>query len=172
MSKAKLNIGEVTISQSKRLHSSDCHSVSIASNEREGFLLSRSIGDADLKGCGLTASPEVSEFELSTGDTFLVLASDGLWDKLSSQDAIDLVHDTVKDASMCAQRLVTEALTRGSGRDWTEWCFILDFGRLWLPLWDHLPHDNSQLTAAHEIMKVTAHFCESMIIRKKLTSLL
>ena len=64
--------------------------------------------------------PEVTQFELGIEDTFLILASDGLWDKLSSQDAVDLVHDTVKDATMCAQRLATEALTRGSGESSIE----------------------------------------------------
>ena len=76
----------------------------------------RSVGDGDLKSSGLTACPEVDTYELSREETFLIIASDGLWDKLSSQDAVDLVHDTVKDPAMCAQRLTTEALTRGSGR--------------------------------------------------------
>ena len=52
---------------------------------------------------------------LTAEDSFLVLASDGLWDKLSSQNAVDLVHDTVKEPALCAKRLATEALTRGSG---------------------------------------------------------
>lgn len=32
--------------------------------------------------------------ELSAGDTFLVLASDGLWDVMSNDDAVGLVLDT------------------------------------------------------------------------------
>ena len=38
------------------------------------------------------------------GDDFLVVASDGLWDVMSSTAAVGLVHDTVKEPSMCAQR--------------------------------------------------------------------
>lgn len=79
-----------------------------------GLAVTRSIGDADLKGVGVTAEPEVTEFQLQPDDTFLILASDGLWDVLSNYDAVGLVHDTVKQPTMCAQRLVTEALTRGS----------------------------------------------------------
>lgn len=64
----------------------------------------RSIGDGDLKGSGVTADPEVTEMALGPGDTFLVVASDGLWDVVSSEAAVGLVHDTVKEPSMCAQR--------------------------------------------------------------------
>lgn len=75
----------------------------------------RSLGDGDLKECGVVALPEVTHTTLTPDDSCLVLASDGLWDKLSSQDVADLIRDTVKDPTMCAQRLATEAITRGSG---------------------------------------------------------
>lgn len=79
-----------------------------------GIQITRSIGDADLKPA-LTAQPQVTQHELSAEDEFVVLASDGLWDKLSNEDAVGLVSDTVKQPTMAAQRLATEALTRGSG---------------------------------------------------------
>ncbi|KAK9796343.1 hypothetical protein WJX73_010652 [Symbiochloris irregularis] len=78
-------------------------------------LVTRSIGDGDLKPLGLTARPEVSHHQLEEGDTCLLLGSDGLWDYLPSQAAADLIRDTVKHPAMCARRLITEALTRGSG---------------------------------------------------------
>lgn len=46
----------------------------------------------------------MTEFQLQLDDTFLILASDGLWDVLSNYDAVGLVHDTVKQPTMCAQR--------------------------------------------------------------------
>ena len=64
----------------------------------------RSIGDADLKGQGVTAVAEVSELALLTGrDAFVIVASDGLWDRLSNEDAVALVQDTVKHPGMAAQ---------------------------------------------------------------------
>jgi serine/threonine protein phosphatase PrpC len=48
-------------------------------------------------------------------DFALVLACDGLWDVVSNADARDLVLDTVKEPSMSAKRLGSEALARGSG---------------------------------------------------------
>lgn len=64
----------------------------------------RSIGDGDVKGVGVVADPEVTELALGQGDTALIVASDGLWDVVSSEAAVGLVHDTVKEPSMCAQR--------------------------------------------------------------------
>ena len=72
-------------------------------------LLFRSIGDADLKPA-LTSQPEVTQHELSAEDEFVVLASDGLWDKLSNEDAVGLVSDTVKQPTMAAQRSVLQCM--------------------------------------------------------------
>jgi serine/threonine protein phosphatase PrpC len=50
----------------------------------EGVLaVSRSIGDAKLKPY-VTAEPEIVEHEIETDDMFLVIASDGVWDTMSS----------------------------------------------------------------------------------------
>jgi len=54
----------------------------------------RSLGDADLKATGVTAEPEVTVTALAPGDTFLILASDGLWDVVLDHEAVGLVLDT------------------------------------------------------------------------------
>jgi serine/threonine protein phosphatase PrpC len=79
-----------------------------------GLAVTRSIGDADVKDIGVTAEPEIYEKDLESEDSFLILASDGVWDLVGNQDAVSLVLDTVKQPALCAQRVVTEALARGS----------------------------------------------------------
>ena len=55
----------------------------------------RCLGDHDLKGAGgLTADPEVTSRDLDDKDTFVVAASDGLWDCISNEEAVNIVHDT------------------------------------------------------------------------------
>jgi serine/threonine protein phosphatase PrpC len=77
--------------------------------------VTRALGDFDLKASdGVTAEPEVVEVPLQEEDQFLILASDGLWDVVSDQEAVGLVMDTVKDPSLCAKRLVLEAMSRSS----------------------------------------------------------
>lgn len=52
----------------------------------------------------MSAEAEVVQIGLDpSADTFLVLATDGVWDQLSSGDAVALVADTVKQPTMCAQ---------------------------------------------------------------------
>lgn len=52
--------------------------------------ISRSIGDAHLKKW-VVAEPETRIVELEQDMEFLVLASDGLWDVVSNQEAVDTV---------------------------------------------------------------------------------
>lgn len=78
------------------------------------FQVTRSIGDGDVKRHGVTAAPEISTVRLVPADQFIILATDGFWDVLSPDECVALVCDTVKEPDMCAKRLVTEALARGS----------------------------------------------------------
>ncbi|EFJ28625.1 hypothetical protein SELMODRAFT_441116 [Selaginella moellendorffii] len=78
-----------------------------------GLQVTRSIGDSDLKPA-VTAEPDITVSSLSADDEFLVMATDGLWDTVSNELAISLISDTVKDPAMCAKRLATAAVERGS----------------------------------------------------------
>ncbi|KAG9052319.1 Protein phosphatase 2C 2 [Serendipita sp. 407] len=65
--------------------------------------LSRAIGDFEFKSnIGLppeqqavTANPDIEEHQLSDEDEFLILACDGIWDGVSSQQAVDMVRRQV-----------------------------------------------------------------------------
>lgn len=75
--------------------------------------VTRSIGDDDLKPA-VTAEPEITEVTLTANDEFLIIASDGLWDKVSNEEAVSFVKNTVKEPSLSSKRLATEAVERGS----------------------------------------------------------
>lgn len=79
----------------------------------EGILaVSRAIGDRMLKPF-VVAEPEVKELTRTSADWFLVVASDGVWDTITNEDAGDIVlkHDDPQDA---AKLLMEEAYARGS----------------------------------------------------------
>ena len=81
-----------------------------------GVAVTRAIGDADAKPFGVIAVPETVEITLDpTTDDVVVVACDGLWDVVNNAEALALVKDTVKEPSMCAKRLGSEALARLSG---------------------------------------------------------
>ena len=50
-----------------------------------GLAMTRSIGDMAAASVGVTAEPEIKGFlNLSQRDKFLVIASDGIWDRFSN----------------------------------------------------------------------------------------
>jgi protein phosphatase 1L len=53
--------------------------------------VSRAFGDRLLKKY-VVAEPDVVEESLSGDDTLLIMATDGLWDVISNQDAISMVR--------------------------------------------------------------------------------
>ena len=54
--------------------------------------MTRSIGDLVAGSVGVTSEPEIQVFNcLTTQDKALVIASDGLWDRLSNQEITSLV---------------------------------------------------------------------------------
>ncbi|XP_016446364.1 putative protein phosphatase 2C 43 [Nicotiana tabacum] len=96
--------------------------------------VSRSIGDAYLKkpefAVGpayprfhlkeplirpvLRADPSVCSRNLQPGDRFLIFASDGLWELISNQKAVEIVHNNPREG--IARRLVISALDEAARR--------------------------------------------------------
>ncbi|KAL8225135.1 hypothetical protein R6Q57_017692 [Mikania cordata] len=93
--------------------------------------VSRSIGDRSLKQW-ITAEPESEIIKIETEFEFLIMASDGLWDKVSNQEAIDLArpycvgNDKLEPVLAC-KKLVELAASRGSYDDATV--MIVRLGR-------------------------------------------
>ncbi|KAL4281340.1 hypothetical protein GQ457_03G001820 [Hibiscus cannabinus] len=56
----------------------------------------------------LSADPSISEHQLQPHDQFVIFASDGLWEHLSNQEAVDIVQNHPRNGS--AKRLVKTAL--------------------------------------------------------------
>ena len=83
--------------------------------------VSRAFGDRDT-GKYITHLPEVSRFKIGKDDKFLILACDGLWDAVSSQDAVNFVlHNSydnegkiLKNKENIAKKLGDHAINAGS----------------------------------------------------------
>lgn len=76
-----------------------------------GAAFSRSIGDAVAEEIGVTAQPELHTQRLTSVHPFFIIASDGLWEFVPSQTAVDMAmqYDDPQDA---AAALVAEAQRR------------------------------------------------------------
>ncbi|KAK9070984.1 hypothetical protein SSX86_009552 [Deinandra increscens subsp. villosa] len=74
--------------------------------------VSRAFGDKLLKRF-VVADPEIEEEEVDGCLEFLVLGSDGLWDVVSNEEAVEMVKP-VSSPEEAAEMLMQEALKRGS----------------------------------------------------------
>ncbi|XWS33904.1 hypothetical protein CRYUN_Cryun22dG0123100 [Craigia yunnanensis] len=126
------NVGIESVRQEMHsLHPDDSHIVVLKHNvwRVKGLIqISRSIGDVYLKKAEfnreplyqkfrlrepfakpiLSSEPSISVHELQPLDQFLIFASDGLWEHLTNQDAVDIVQNHPRNGS--ARRLVNAAL--------------------------------------------------------------
>lgn len=93
--------------------------------------VSRGIGDRSLKQW-ITAEPESEIFKIVPEFEFLIMASDGLWDKVSNQEAVDLarpfcVSNDKLERVLACKKLVELSASRGSIDDASV--MIVDLGR-------------------------------------------
>ncbi|KAL3694107.1 hypothetical protein R1sor_007758 [Riccia sorocarpa] len=78
--------------------------------------MSRAFGDSDMKK-HLSVHPDIWDQKLLEDDEFFVIASDGLWHVMSSQQVVDYVRSTPGNAEEVAQALVSAAVERQSKDD-------------------------------------------------------
>ncbi|OVA13594.1 Protein phosphatase 2C (PP2C)-like domain [Macleaya cordata] len=60
----------------------------------------------------LTANPSITSIPLQPNDSFLIFASDGLWEHLSNEQAVEIVHNHPRAGS--AKRLIKAALNEAA----------------------------------------------------------
>ncbi|CAN6456825.1 unnamed protein product [Victoria cruziana] len=77
--------------------------------------MARSFGDRRIKA-HLSSKPHVTVEMIDSDTEFIILASDGLWMVMTSEEAVDAIKD-VEDAQEAAEQLVEEALSRNSTDD-------------------------------------------------------
>jgi serine/threonine protein phosphatase PrpC len=78
--------------------------------------MTRSIGDMAASSVGVTPEPEIKVFpNLSPADKFVVIASDGIWDRVSNEEVMMVIAKQFypsKNAEGACSYLVKEAVTR------------------------------------------------------------
>ena len=89
-----------------------------------GLAMARSIGDHAVKSVGVIAEPVVSVHAVDEElDDFVIIATDGVWEFISSEDAVEIVgrylyNDT--NNSGCDASEACEALIKAATAKWHE----------------------------------------------------
>jgi len=79
--------------------------------QKPGLAVSRSLGDGCARSCGVIADPVVSKHNLREDDRIILLGSDGLWDSLGNQQAINIAGKFVNNPQIGVKALI-EAVRR------------------------------------------------------------
>lgn len=106
-----------------------------------GLAMSRSIGDHALKDVGVIAEPVVKNYVLNHNDEFFILATDGVWEFVSSTEAVAIVGKCFQQgmgASEACEELIKVAMSKwkekeGDYRDDVSAIVVRLDG-----IWDHL----------------------------------
>lgn len=78
-----------------------------------GLAMARSIGDHAVAQVGVIAEPVVTSHQVSPQDDFLIIATDGVWEFLSSEAAVEIVGANLsRGATKATQALIEAAAAR------------------------------------------------------------
>jgi serine/threonine protein phosphatase PrpC len=79
-----------------------------------GLAMTRSFGDSVAASVGCICLPEIKEFEFDEGDKFLILASDGIWEFIESEECINIIGKYYNNNNIeeCCNYLYTESRKR------------------------------------------------------------
>ncbi|KAK9672954.1 hypothetical protein RND81_12G137000 [Saponaria officinalis] len=77
-------------------------------NNGPGLALSRALGDHSLKKYGVISEPQVTQRRINVKDQFVILATDGVWDVISNEAAVQIVS-SAPTREQSAKRLVKYA---------------------------------------------------------------
>ncbi|KAM3323998.1 putative protein phosphatase 2C 34 [Capsicum chacoense] len=77
--------------------------------EGPGLAISRAFGDYYIKDFGLISEPELTSRNITHRDQFAILATDGVWDVMSNEEAVEIVCSTA-EREEAAKSLVESAI--------------------------------------------------------------
>lgn len=97
----------------KRLEDDIPHRVFFRGKNYPGIAMSRTVGDLLAQTVGVTYTPEVNEFDIEESDEFIVACSDGVWEFVSNQEAVEEIDKYKKNPARAAEALAILA--------WNKW---------------------------------------------------
>ena len=79
-----------------------------------GLAMARSFGDEVAASVGTISEPEIECFDITEDDKFIIIASDGIWEFISSLECVNIVKDYYlkKDLKGCLKYLLNESSKR------------------------------------------------------------
>ena len=89
-----------------------------------GLAMTRSFGDTIAHSVGVISEPEIKKYEFSGNEKFIIIASDGIWEYITSEECVDIIKDFYEnnmDAVGAIHFIMEEAFNR-----WKKYDEIID----------------------------------------------
>ena len=79
-----------------------------------GLAMARSFGDEVAASVGTISEPVIEKFDITENDKFIIIASDGIWEFITSLECVNIVKDFYlkKDLKGCLKYLLNESSKR------------------------------------------------------------
>ena len=86
----------------------------IKDDDVPGLAMTRSFGDRVAATVGVHSDPEILEYELGERDKFVLIASDGVWEFISSEEVVNIIKEFYmkNDIKGCCEYLYSESKRR------------------------------------------------------------
>jgi CRP-like cAMP-binding protein len=96
-----------------------------------GCAFTRSLGDSVAEAVGVSAEPEMLTYDLKSSDRFAIIASDGVFEFMTSQAVVDMIGDksfsSIQEAANCVVSESYMLWVRAEGRTDDITIIVLDF---------------------------------------------
>ena len=94
--------------------------------ETLGLAMSRSLGDTVVHKCGVSAEPDLMEHKLDEYDEFFVLATDGVWDVIDSNQAVQIIASYASKNPNWSAVEASNILTKTARGRWEKMSPMID----------------------------------------------
>jgi len=85
-----------------------------------GLAMARSLGDHAVKSVGVISEPVVTYHDLTDDDEFMIIATDGVWEFISSEEAVEIVHKRLSVSSGGGATAACRELIETAAKRWAE----------------------------------------------------
>jgi len=95
----------------------------LSHTDAPGLAMSRSFGDDVAHTVGVTSEPEILEYHFQDADRMLILATDGVWEFLSSEDVSQMVCESVSKYDL---HTIAHNIAKKSHKLWRKYEPVVD----------------------------------------------
>ena len=96
----------------------------IREDDIPGLAMTRSFGDTIAHSVGVISEPEIKKYDFSGNEKFIIIASDGIWEYITSEECVNIIKDFYEnnmDAVGAIHFIMEEAFNR-----WKKYDEIID----------------------------------------------